>query len=347
MKKTLVSILMAMALLWVLPSCKQDENSLNHFTDNVVVTTAEPAFITGSTASCGAEVTADDAGLLIGLGVCWSKSANPTVDDNVMQSHRCSKPYLCLLTDLEPNTQYHVRGFAQYGTEYCYGSEKTFTTLAADVPAASPVTTLPAYEITYEGFSCDVTVEPFGATLWQVGVCYSQNPDFTFNNCEGYCMAYLEDDVYRAHCYGYGLLPNTQYYYRAFVAYGNGHEYNPNYFYGEILSFTMPDIPLIFELQTYVPYYWWSGNYINVSGYLYCSKPEVIDKVGFCYSSTNEYPQYESDFYTTVATPTGSWYEFQSDVYNISANTKYYFRTFVRYMTDSIRYGNVKSVYTN
>ena len=90
MKKAYFLTLMAAALLWVLPSCKPTEDPLNHLTDGVVVTTAEPTYITGSTASCGAEVTADDDGLLLALGVCWSKSANPTVDDNVMQTYKCS-----------------------------------------------------------------------------------------------------------------------------------------------------------------------------------------------------------------------------------------------------------------
>ena len=347
MKKTLFLTLMA-ALFWMLPSCKQEEDPMNHFTDNVVVNTADPSFITGSTASCGAEVAADNAGLLLEIGVCWSKSANPTIDDNVMKSFKCSKPYLCLLTNLEPNTKYYVRGFVKYGTEYCYGNEKTFTTLSSDVPAASPVTTLPAYDITFEGFSCDVVVEPFGASVYYVGVCYSREPDFTYNDCEGYCIAYREGDVYHADCFGYGLQPNTQYYYRGFVAYNDGnnnYDYD-NYFYGEILSFTTPDIPLLFELQTYYPYYSWSGNYIQASGYMYCSKPEVVNQVGFCYSDTNEFPQYESDLHTTVASPTGLWYDFESRIYNISANTKYYLRTFVRYNTDSIRYGNVESIYT-
>ena len=346
MKKTLFLTLMA-ALFWMLPSCKQEDDPMNHFTDNVVVNTADPSFITGSTASCGAEVAADNAGLLLEIGVCWSKSANPTIDDNVMKSHKCSKPYSCLLTDLEPNTKYYVRGFVKYGTEYCYGNEKTFTTLSADVPGASPVTTLPAYNISYEGFRCDVAVEPFGSSDYIVGVCCSREPEFTFNDSEWYWYAYREGDVYRADCYGYGngLLPNTQYYYRAYVTYDDGNYFN-SFFYGDILSFTTPDIPLVFELHTYYPYYSWSANYIHATGYMYCSKPEVVDQVGFCYSNTNEFPQYESDLFVTVASPTDMWYDFESRIYDISASTKYYLRTFVRYKTDSIRYGNVESIYT-
>ena len=130
MKKTRFITLMAAALVLVMTACKQTEDPIAHLTDGIVVTTADPNFISSSTASCGAEVTADDFGLMIEIGVCWSKSEKPTIDNNVMKSHKCSEPYVCLLTNLEPNTVYHVRGFVKYGTEYCYGEDKTFTGLA-------------------------------------------------------------------------------------------------------------------------------------------------------------------------------------------------------------------------
>ena len=344
MKKTCFLTLMAAALLWMLPSCKPTEDPMSNLADKVTVATAEPTFVTSRTATCGAEVTAENAGLLLEIGVCWSKSANPTVYDNVMKSYKCSKPYNCMLTNLEPNTKYYVRGFVKYGTEYCYGNEKTFTTFGDDVPATSPVTTLEPTEITYWTFIAGAKVEPFGVTNYTVGICYSTRPEFTIEDCEGYDFGSYnnETNVYEVYCDG--LSPNTQYYYRAFVAYNNGSGYYNNYFYGEILSFTSPDMPFILDLETYNAYY--SGmasgwDYIVAYGRVQCNQPEVINQVGFCYSTDNEYPQYESDLHTTVATPTGEWYEFNSHIYNISANRKYYIRSYAIYKTDSIKYGNV------
>ena len=344
MKKTCFLTLMAAALLWMLPSCKPTEDPMSNLADKVTVATAEPNFVTSRTATCGAEVTAENAGLLIEIGVCWSKSANPTVDDNVMKSYKCSKPYNCLLTNLEPNTKYYVRGFVKYGTEYCYGNEKTFTTFGDDVPATSPVTTLEPTEITYWTFIAGAKVEPFGVTNYTVGICYSTRPEFTIEDCEGYDFGSYnnETNVYEVYCDG--LSPNTQYYYRAFVGYNDGSGYYNNYFYGEILSFTSPDMPFILDLETYNAYY--SGmasgwDYIVAYGRVQCNQPEVINQVGFCYSTDNEYPQYESDLHTTVASPTGEWYEFNSHIQNISANRKYYIRSYAIYKTDSIKYGNV------
>lgn len=339
---------MAAALFIVLPSCNPDKDPLEHFTDGVTVTTSEPTFITGTTACCGAEVTVDDNGLLIEMGVCWSTSSNPTVDDMVVKTRKCTQPFVGLLTNLEPNTEYHVRGYAQYGTEYCYGEEKTFTTLNGDVPASSPVTTMPAYDINEYGFTSEVVLTPFGADYFNLGVCYSKNPEFTFEDCDGYVLGgYPDNNRYHAYCYCYNLSPNTQYYYRAFVGFSiNPHNEFDQFFYGEILSFTTPDIPLNLDISIDYTYYDYWEHYLVVSGYLNCNKPDVVDEVGICYSDTHEYPQFESDLHTTVGTPTGEWYNFSGHIYDLSASTKYYLRPYARYMNDSIKYGNVKEVNT-
>ena len=349
MKKIHFLIMVTAAMLLALASCKPIDDP-KELTKEVKVITATPTFITGHTASCGAEVTAEDAGLLIELGVCWSLSENPTVENNVMKSHKCSQPYTCLLTNLEPNTIYHVRGYAKYGTEYCYGEDKTFTTLGTDAPSASPVTTIEATEITYWTFIAGAKVEPFGVTNFSVGICYSTRPEFTMEDCEGYEFGSYnnETNIYEVYCDG--LSPNTQYYYRAFVAYNDGSGYYNNYYYGEILSFTTPEVPFVLNLETYYPDFYGGNNWgrdIIAYGGGYCTNLQLIDQIGFCYSKDNEYPQYESDLFTIAATPTGDMhFEFSSYISNLSANTKYYIRSYARYMTDSVKYGNVVSFET-
>ena len=349
MKKIHFLTMVTAAMLLALASCKPIDDP-KELTKEVKVITATPTFITGHTASCAAEVTAEDAGLLLELGVCWNLSENPTVENNVMKSHKCSQPYTCLLTNLEPNTIYHVRGYAKYGTEYCYGEDKTFTTLGTDAPSASPVTTIEATEITYWTFIAGAKVEPFGVTNFSVGICYSTRPEFTMEDCEGYEFGSYnnETNIYEVYCDG--LSPNTQYYYRAFVAYNDGSGYYNNYYYGEILSFTTPEVPFVLNLETYYPDFYGGNNWgrdIIAYGGGYCTNLQLIDQIGFCYSKDNEYPQYESDLFTIAATPTGDMhFEFSSYISNLSANTKYYIRSYARYMTDSVKYGNVVSFET-
>lgn len=346
MKTTKSLTLIAAAMLLALASCKPVDDP-QQVTKNVVVTTADPAFITSSTATLGAEVTADDAGLLLELGVCWSKTGTPTIDDQCAKTYRCSQPYQCFIASLEPNTQYHVRGFAKYGTEYCYGDEKTFTTLGSDAPSASPVTTLEATEITYESFCAAYSLVPFGMTNYTAGMIYGTRPDLTLENCEGIKTGYYDSETNSYPVCCYDLTPNTQYYYRAFVEYYTNDQ--PAYFYGEVLSLTTPEMPFVLNLFTNDPQYYWGNYYVIAHGEIECTMPEVVNQVGFCYSKDNEYPQFESDFHTTAATPTGDWhwYEFDSYIDNLSAHTKYYIRSYARYKTDSIKYGNVVSVDIN
>ena len=346
MKTIKTLTLMAAAMLLALASCKPNDDP-QQVTKNVVVTTAEPTFITSGTATLGAEVTADDAGLLLELGVCWSKTGTPTIDGQCAKTYRCSQPYQCFIASLEPNTQYHVRGFAKYGTEYCYGDEKTFTTLGSDAPSASPVTTLEATEITYESFCAAYSIVPFGVTNYTAGLIYSTNPDLTLENCEGIKTGYYDSETYSYLVCCYDLTPNTKYYYRAFVEYYTDDQ--PAYFYGEVLSLTTPEMPFVLNLFTNDPQYYWGNYYVIAHGEIECTMPEVVNQVGFCYSKDNEYPQFESDFHTTAATPTGDWhwYEFSSYIDNLSAHTKYYIRSYARYKTDSIKYGNVVSVDIN
>ena len=346
MKTTKTFTLIAAAMLLALASCKPVDDP-QQVTKNVVVTTADPSFITSSTATLGAEVTADDAGLLLELGVCWSKTGTPTIDGQCAKTYSCSQPYQCFIANLEPNTQYHVRGFAKYGTEYCYGDEKTFNTLGPDAPSASPVTTLEATEITYESFCAAYSLVPFGMTNYTAGMIYGTRPDLTLENCEGIKTGYYdsETDSYPVCCYD--LTPNTQYYYRAFVEYYTNDQ--PAYFYGEVLSLTTPEMPFVLNLYTNDPQYFWGNYYVIAHGEIECTMPDVVNQVGFCYSKDNAYPQFESDFHTTAATPTGDWHWYQFDSYidNLSAHTKYYIRSYARYKTDSIKYGNVVSIDIN
>ena len=349
MKKTCFLTLIAALLIGMLPSCTpQDDPS--HLTEQVIIITEAPSLITARTATCGAEVTAENPGLLLELGVCWSLSPNPTIDDFSKKSNKCSEPFSCKLTGLEPNTQYYVRGFAKYGTEYCYGSEMTFTTLDPSSPGASPVTTPEPFEITAHSFACRVTVEPMDVSNWYVGVCYSREPEFTYEDAEGSALGEyaIEDEVYEAEIHCYELMANTQYYYRAFVFYRDEYTNELVFYYGDILSLTTPDVVFELTLGTFQPDYYYGSHYMIAYGEITCSKPELVNQVGFCYSKTNQYPQYESDLYTICASPTGSdtYYTFDSYISNLSSYSKYYVRSYARYMTDSIKYGNVVTVDT-
>ena len=117
-------------------SCKKDAF--------VSVITHSPTEITATTALCGGEFrfTTDEIGPFT-VGVCWSTSPKPTHNDQrVTYPHQQepfvinqANPWECVITGLQPNTQYYVRAFVHpshddsyWGNGYYYGDQVTFTT---------------------------------------------------------------------------------------------------------------------------------------------------------------------------------------------------------------------------
>lgn len=122
-------LLLAMALVFA-AGCKKNNTNGNPDND-VVVATYKPSAITASTAACGCDVEVVQGLSLTKIGVCWSTSKNPTVEDASLSSETWDEPFNCTLTGLTSGTTYHVRGFALRGLEYYYGDDRTFTTLGS------------------------------------------------------------------------------------------------------------------------------------------------------------------------------------------------------------------------
>ena len=96
----------------------------------VTVTTYNPTDITSTEATCCADVTAENGSNIRELGICWGTSAYPTVENSHLSTTTWNTPFVCTISDLVPETRYHVRAYALNGTSYIYGDDKTFTTLA-------------------------------------------------------------------------------------------------------------------------------------------------------------------------------------------------------------------------
>lgn len=64
----------------------------------------------------------NDGGLEVTLrGICWSTSPEPTVDDNVLESGSGLGAFMVEITDLQMETTYFVRAFAENGMGVGYG----------------------------------------------------------------------------------------------------------------------------------------------------------------------------------------------------------------------------------
>ena len=129
LKKALAAIMLASMVIFT-TGCLPDENAEGE----VKVTTHTPKDITSTTAVCGCEAIVNEGFSVAEIGVCWGTSLNPTLDDSYLSTTDCSKPFVCTLTELEPETNYYVRGYALRNGECFYGYNKNFTTLEDENP---------------------------------------------------------------------------------------------------------------------------------------------------------------------------------------------------------------------
>ena len=125
MKKLMkaVAALMLTVILFFATGCNKENND-----SDVRVTTYTPQDVTQTTAKCGGDVIVEQGLSLSELGVCWSTSSKPTVENAHLSTVNWNEPYVCTITGLEPSTKYHVRAYALRGLEYYYGEDKSFTT---------------------------------------------------------------------------------------------------------------------------------------------------------------------------------------------------------------------------
>ncbi len=91
------------------------------------------------TAASGGEITNDGGLSITSKGVCWSKSSNPTINDNKSSDGSGSGSYSSQLTGLEKGTTYYVRAYATNSKGTSYGNEVIFNTYLESVPTLSTI----------------------------------------------------------------------------------------------------------------------------------------------------------------------------------------------------------------
>lgn len=134
MKTTRLYTLFALLIVFAVSCNKPDEPNNGGNNDNDVrVTTYTPQDITATTAKCGGDVIVTQGLSLTELGVCWGMEENPTADQLHLSTTVWNEPFICTITDLEPDTKYYVRAYIIRGIEYYYGDNKSFTTESGNV----------------------------------------------------------------------------------------------------------------------------------------------------------------------------------------------------------------------
>jgi len=103
--------------------------------------TSEIKNITGTSATCGGDITDEGSGTVIERGICWSKGINPTVADKKTIEGGGAGQFVSNMDNLDAATTYFVRAYASNEAGTGYGMGMSFKTLGqAPIANTKPAT---------------------------------------------------------------------------------------------------------------------------------------------------------------------------------------------------------------
>ncbi|HPD64716.1 MAG TPA: hypothetical protein P5050_09740 [Bacteroidia bacterium] len=143
------------------------------------VTTGIISNITGYTALVGGNVSFDGRRPVTDKGICWSTSPNPTIILSTKTNEGGGTgTFTSTLTNLSPNTTYHVRAYATNSVGTAYGADSTFITAAPPTVVINQIS-----GISYYSAVCSSTVVSDGRMpVTERGICYSTSPNPDINS---------------------------------------------------------------------------------------------------------------------------------------------------------------------
>jgi uncharacterized protein (TIGR02145 family) len=220
------------------------------------VTTAYVVNITSSSAQCGGNVTSNGNSTVNARGVCWNKTGNPTLTNNLGQTTDGSGlgSYTSNITGLEVETAYYVAAYATNEKGTAYGLIKQFTTNSTTLPV---VLTADVINITVNSAQCGGNVTNNGnGTVSARGVCWNKTGNPTLTNSLGLTTDGSGLGSYTSNITG--LEEETTYYVSAYATNEEGTSY------GNVKSFeTIDNSPC--DGQTFINYLGQAYEIIEIS----------------------------------------------------------------------------------
>ncbi len=276
-----------------------------------VVVTNDVSGITGTTATCGGNVTDDGGASVTTRGVCWSSTnTNPIASDSCTTNDGYGMgSFTSSIVGLTRGVTYYVRAYATNSAGTSYGETRTFTTLTTPIVTTAPVMNITGYSATCGG---DVT-SVGGTPVIARGVCWgvdsepSTNGNHTNYTPETGGIGNFTSNIT-------GLTPGTTYHVRAYATNSVGTAY------GADSIFTTASLPIVI-----------TGKVNNVTAFTASSGGNVISDGGssvivrgICWSKE---PNPEvSDTCTT--TNQGGIGVFSSSITGLMPNTTYHVRAY-------------------
>lgn len=271
------------------------------------VSTNSVTNITDKTVDCGGTITFDGGTPITEKGLCWSTSANPTVENNKLQIAEGENIFSGTITELTDGVTYYVRAYATNIVGTTYGNERIFTTL-----------TLPTIEINAQTVSYTTAtiqgkvVSDGGATVIERGFCYStSNENPTLNDSKkivGNGTGSFTSDFN-------GLNDGIKYYIRSYATNSVGTAY------GEVMTFTT--IPITAPIVATSAASNVSYTTVTLGGDVTAENGASVTERGVCWS-TSVNPTI-SNSKKTVGSGTGT---FTADLTGLNDGVTYYVRAY-------------------
>lgn len=128
MKINSIKIILFLSLLITIIGCENNDDSEITSASVSIETTNENAEKTYTTIKISGVVSSDGGGSIINRGVCWSTTANPTIEDNMITE--TSNEFSIVVNELFVNTTYYFRTFVTSEIETSYSEQQTINTLS-------------------------------------------------------------------------------------------------------------------------------------------------------------------------------------------------------------------------
>ena len=296
------------ALTMLLVSCKPE-------IEKPTVVTKSVGEVTETTAKVVGQVIADGGAEVSERGVCWNTEGAPAIIDFRTKDGSGVGSFTSSILDLVPNTKYYVRAYATNEVGTSYGEEKTFTTLEVipEEPVGPVVITSEVTEITVNSAVCGgEVISSSGSVVVARGVCWNTSGQPTVSDT--YTMDGTNVGSFTSQIPN--LVPNTQYYVRAYATNAKGVTA-----YGEEVSFTTLEKLLPIVITAEVTDITLSS--ATCGGEVAFEGNVAVTARGICWS-TSQKPTIE-DNKTTEGSGVGS---FTSQIQNLVSNTQYYIRAY-------------------
>ena len=296
------------------------------------LTTNVATLITGTTATTGANITADAGFPILSRGVCYGTTSGPTTANSILVASPATGTgtFTSNLTGLLPVTTYYVKAYATNSMITTYGNEITFTTLPV-IPTLATTTAATTITGTTAVSGGNVTATG-GAAITERGICYGTTTTPTVANTKvidsgtgtGTFISNLS-----------GLTGNTLYYVRSYAINSAGTAY------GAQISFTTLVVPPTLATVTASSITgasavsggsmtWGGGGYSNYQNYGVCySTTPVTTLPAYIETSSPNYARVATN--TTngsvnISTPIGPWV---TTLTGLTSNTTYYIRSYL------------------